>query len=110
MTNNRLYFRAAIASILFVAATAEECPCPTDKTLRIGGVSHGNVADAFWDPVYAAAERAALDSGVELDFDRYDMSSSQTGQGVKASLAGWWAELKSCVLVTTQSMWTVFHH
>ena len=41
----------------------------------------GNVADAFWDPVYAAAERAALHSGVELDFDRYDMSSSQTDQG-----------------------------
>ena len=52
MTNNRPYIRAAIASILFIAATAaEECPCPTDKTLRIGGVSHGNVADAFWDPI-----------------------------------------------------------
>jgi simple sugar transport system substrate-binding protein len=77
-----LYNRAALASILFVGATAEEsCPCPDGKTLRIGGVSHGNVADKFWDPVYAAAERAAMDSSVGLDFARYDESSSLTGQG-----------------------------
>eukprot|EP00985_Skeletonema_marinoi_P004509 scaffold1957_cov118-Skeletonema_marinoi.AAC.16 len=75
-----LYNRAALASILFVGATAEEsCPCP--ETLRIGGVSHGNEADKFWDPVYAAANRAAMDSSVDLDFARYDESSTLTGQG-----------------------------
>ena len=55
-----------------VSADDDTCLCPSDKKIKIGGVSHGNVADSFWDPIYAAAERSALDSNVELDFERFE--------------------------------------
>ena len=65
------------------AAAAEEgtCPCPLDKKLTIGGVSHGNTADSFWEPIYQAAGDAAEHSNVELNFDRYDSSSTINAQG-----------------------------
>lgn len=88
---------AALASNLLVGggyiAAAEEtssCRCPADENVRIGGVSHGNVADSFWDPIYAAAERAAIDSKVELNFLRSD-ESSQTAQGGQ-NLTYWMVE------------------
>ena len=74
------------------AAAAEEgtCPCPLDKKLTIGGVSHGNTADSFWDPIYEAAGDAAGHSNVELKFDRYD-SSSTSAQGGQ-ELIDWMVE------------------
>ena len=81
--SSRAALAALAASAILVSnvAVAEEtCPCPTDTKIRIGGVSHGNTADSFWDPIYSAAAQAALDSNVELDFARYE-SSSMSQQG-----------------------------
>jgi len=67
---------AAVATSLCASAdTDTSCPCPSDKKLVIGGVSHGIVEDSFWDPIYLAAERSAYDSNVELDFERFSLSS-----------------------------------
>ena len=74
------------------AAAAEEgtCPCPLEKKLTIGGVSHGNTADSFWDPIYEAARDAAEHSNVELKFDRYGSSSTNAQGGQE--LIDWMVE------------------
>lgn len=68
--------------LLLGAATADDtCPCPLDKKIRIGGVSHGLKSDSFWDPVYAGADRAAKLARVELDFQRFDSGASAGVEG-----------------------------
>ncbi|CAB9525747.1 ABC transporter substrate-binding protein [Seminavis robusta] len=47
------------------------CPCTDRSRLRIAGVVHGVVGDDFWDDVFAAAQQAALDIDVDLDFERF---------------------------------------
>ena len=47
------------------------CRCTERKTIRIGGVLHGTKG-VFWDPVYAAAEQAALDMDIELDLEAFE--------------------------------------
>ena len=54
-----------------------ECACVDRSTIRIGGVVHGVTTDDFWDTVFSAAEQAARDMGVELDFDRFEPEASQ---------------------------------
>lgn len=50
------------------------CECTDRSLIRIGGVLHGVTTDVFWDPVFASAEQAALDMGVELDLIRFTPS------------------------------------
>ena len=58
-------------------ANPSECACFDRSTIRIGGVVHGVSTDGFWDTVFEAAEQAARDMGVELDFDRFEPEASQ---------------------------------
>ena len=51
------------------------CPCTPRRTLRIGGVFHGATTDSFWDPVFAAAEQAAVDMGITLELERLQPQS-----------------------------------
>jgi len=81
-------FTALLAASLLVggataAANDDTCPCPNEKKIRIGGVSHGLKSDSFWDPIYAGADRAAKDAGtgVELDFKRFDLGASVGVEG-----------------------------
>jgi simple sugar transport system substrate-binding protein len=48
------------------------CPCTDRSKLQLVGVLHGVTIDAFWDPVFAAAELAARDMGVDLDLERLE--------------------------------------
>lgn len=52
------------------------CDCLDRSTLRIGGVLHGVRTGKFWDIIFAAAESAATDMGVELDMVRFDKQES----------------------------------
>jgi len=54
-----------------------ECDCIDRSRIRIGGVVHGITTDSFWDFVFVPAERAALDLGVDLDFDRFEPQESE---------------------------------
>ena len=54
-----------------------ECACFDRSTIRIGGVVHGVTTDGFWDTAFEAAEQAARDMEVELDFDRFEPEASQ---------------------------------
>lgn len=46
------------------------CDCTDRSKIRIGGVVHGATTDRFWDVVFAQAQQAADDMGVELSLDR----------------------------------------
>ena len=48
------------------------CPCMDRSTIKIAGVLHGITTDRFWDVVFAQAEQAADDLGVQLKIDRIE--------------------------------------
>ena len=76
-TSSILFGVSNLANANEVPTTCAAGGCPADMKIKIGGVSHGNTADSFWDPIYAAAERSAIDSNVELDFERFDSGTVQ---------------------------------
>lgn len=51
------------------------CACTDRSKIRIGGVLHGVTTDVFWDPVFAAAEQAASDMGIDMDLIRFEPSN-----------------------------------
>lgn len=59
--------------------------CLPRQTIRIGGVLHGVMTDLFWDPVFAAAEQAAMDVGIDLELER--MERQETNAIVFAKMA-----------------------
>ncbi|CAB9511933.1 acid type B receptor subunit 2 [Seminavis robusta] len=48
--------------------TESRCPCTDRSRIRIGGVIHGTQRDKWADQPRAAAEQAAKDLGVQVDF------------------------------------------
>lgn len=66
------------------ATAAPDAAAPA--VVKIGGVSHGVDEDSFWDPVYAAANQAAIDMQVELDFERFSLSEMEEGSEQVAQL------------------------
>lgn len=48
------------------------CPCLDRSTIKIAGVLHGITTDSFWDVVFAQADQAADDLGVQLKIDRIE--------------------------------------
>eukprot|EP00934_Nitzschia_sp_Nitz4_P005782 Nitzschia sp. Nitz4//scaffold381_size12975//6080//9943//NITZ4_008989-RA/size12975-processed-gene-0.5-mRNA-1//1//CDS//3329549901//5772//frame0 len=54
------------------------CSCTNRKSIRIGGVVHGPTTDAFWDPIFAAAEITANDMNVDLNMERFQLVESMS--------------------------------
>ena len=58
------------------STTQTICPCTDRQQIRIAGVVHGVVGDAFWDDVIAGAQQAALDMDIRLDFEQFKPQES----------------------------------
>ena len=54
------------------ATTESACSCLDRSKIRIAGVVHGTTTDTFWDIIFAQANQAASDLGVELILDRLE--------------------------------------
>lgn len=60
-----------------VDGTEAACACTDRSEIVIAGVLHAETTDAFWDPVYAAAQTAGQDMGVDLQLDRWEPESDK---------------------------------
>jgi len=54
----------------------DECPCFDRRKLTIAVVSHGTETEDFWVGMRSAAQQAALDMNVELDWELFSHSES----------------------------------